>query len=616
MKKLIVFMLCIPLLVFGQSIERMPKIFTNSVYFAGPLSFTATNGALDLTITNTVAAGDRAIQANITQSTNALTGTLDAIYARATGYAANSSAGRVQGAEIGARLPDADGTKAISEVVGTYTWADAKIGTVATLRGFEASLDGGAGSTSTLAVAFEAFNNSSGTQTASYAFDVNEGSPTGRKAFTADFRGQNGETISNATNGYWTISATRILLSGILETTGNAYFGSADGYTSSGTTIGSAGTISAKGAIVGDAAISAGTSFNPDAAGGAALGTTALEFTNLFLTDGGIVYFGADQDVTLTHVADTGLLLNAAMKLEFRDATEIINSSADGQLDIDATTEVEITTGTLDLNGALDISGATTSAGTYDATALSSTVAGGDIGADVEIFQTGTALTGDLIGIKGNARVDVESASGKVIGGYFLAGNSDAGGFGLDIARGVYAGVTNKVPAAASVTWNTARGYEVSMDLDQGTSGHTTTITNAQMFYGVYNLPTSGTYATVTNGYGVYLKNEAVGGTGQTLDAALYVADASMSGGIKGWDYGVDLSGVAAGYTISDIKLSSGAKIFTGSAANGDAVYTEVGAKDAIGSIYLNAANGYIYIQVANAGQAADWYKVTATDVD
>jgi len=212
------------------------------------------------------------------------------------------------------------------------------------------------------------------------------------------------------------------------------------------------------------------------------------------------------------------------------------------------------------LNGALDISGPTTTAGTYDATALSSTSAGGDIGADVDIFQTGTALTGDLIGIKGNARIDVESASGKAIGGYFQAGNY-AGGFGLDIARGVYVDVVNKVPAAAGVTWNTARGYEVSMDLDQGTSGHTNTITTAQMFYGVYNLPTSGTYATVTNGYGVYLKNEAVGGTGQALDAALYIADASMSGGIKGWDYGIDLSGVAAGYTNADIKLANGETI-------------------------------------------------------
>lgn len=117
------------------------------------------------------------------------------------------------------------------------------------------------------------------------------------------------------------------------------------------------------GAITGTTTIAAGTSFNPDAAGGAALGTTALEFTDAFLADGGAVKFGLDQDVTLTHVADTGLLLNTTMALQFRDATEVINSSADGQLDIDATTEVEIATATLDLNGILDVSGNVNTAG-------------------------------------------------------------------------------------------------------------------------------------------------------------------------------------------------------------------------------------------------------------
>jgi hypothetical protein len=77
-------------------------------------------------------------------------------------------------------------------------------------------------------------------------------------------------------------------------------------------------------------------------------------------------------------------------------------------------------------------------------------------------------------------------------------------------------------------------------------------------------------------------------------------------------NYGIGISGTPA---ISDIILSSGAKIFTGSAANGNAVYSEVGAKDATGSIYITTA-GAIYIQVANAGQAQDWYKVTATDAD
>ena len=72
-------------------------------------------------------------------------------------------------------------------------------------------------------------------------------------------------------------------------------------------------------------------------------------------TDAAVVNFGANSDVTLTHVHDTGLLLNAAMQLQFRDGTEYIHSSADGQLDIDSATEVQIDTGTLDINAATEV---------------------------------------------------------------------------------------------------------------------------------------------------------------------------------------------------------------------------------------------------------------------
>lgn len=74
---------------------------------------------------------------------------------------------------------------------------------------------------------------------------------------------------------------------------------------------------------------------------------------------------------------------------------------------------------------------------------------------------------------------------------------------------------------------------------------------------------------------------------------------------------GLGLSGTFG----NDITVSSGAKIFTGSAANGNAVYSEVGSKDATGSIYISTA-GALYIQVANAGAESDWYKVTATNAD
>ena len=57
--------------------------------------------------------------------------------------------------------------------------------------------------------------------------------------------------------------------------------------------------------------ITATTAFVPDASDGAALGTSSLEFSDLFLADGAVINFGADQDINITHVADTGLTTNA-----------------------------------------------------------------------------------------------------------------------------------------------------------------------------------------------------------------------------------------------------------------------------------------------------------------
>jgi hypothetical protein len=120
-------------------------------------------------------------------------------------------------------------------------------------------------------------------------------------------------------------------------------------------TIGS-GAITSSGTIQGTT-ITATTAFVPDASDGAALGTSALEFSDLFLADASTIQFGADQDVTLTHVADTGLLLNTTMKLQFRDAAIHISSTADGDLSIAADDEIDLTSTLIDINGNATVSG-------------------------------------------------------------------------------------------------------------------------------------------------------------------------------------------------------------------------------------------------------------------
>ncbi len=138
-------------------------------------------------------------------------------------------------------------------------------------------------------------------------------------------------------------------------------------------TIGS-GNITSSGTIQGTT-ITATTAFVPDASDGAALGTTSLEFSDLFLADGAVINLGADQDVTLTHVADTGILLNGSRQLQFGDSGTYIHQSADGVLDLVSDTELELNATTIDINGNVEVSGSLTGAGTVQGTTITATTA-------------------------------------------------------------------------------------------------------------------------------------------------------------------------------------------------------------------------------------------------
>ena len=83
-------------------------------------------------------------------------------------------------------------------------------------------------------------------------------------------------------------------------------------------------------------------------------------------SDGAVLNFGADSDVTLTHVADTALLLNSTRRLQFGDSGTYIYQSADGVLNLTSDTEVEINATTIDINGNVDVSGTLTVAGALD----------------------------------------------------------------------------------------------------------------------------------------------------------------------------------------------------------------------------------------------------------
>jgi hypothetical protein len=165
-----------------------------------------------------------------------------------------------------------------------------------------------------------------------------------------------------------------------------------------------AGTLGVTGAITGSSTIqgttvTATTAFVPGTSDGATLGTSALEFGDLFLADSSVIYLGADQDVTLTHIHNDGILLNSSKQLQFGDSGTYIHQSADGVLDLVSDTEIEINATTIDINGAVDMSSTLAVAGVLTGASL-------DISGDVDVEGT-TNL--DIVDIDGAVNIAADT---------------------------------------------------------------------------------------------------------------------------------------------------------------------------------------------------------------
>jgi len=119
------------------------------------------------------------------------------------------------------------------------------------------------------------------------------------------------------------------------------------------------------------------------------IGTASLQFKDMYID--GIAYIdGIGEDV----------LVATDKKIQLRDTAISINSSTDGQLDIDADGEVEIATGTLDVNATTtDISGTLTVGGTLTASSGGSlTGTWSNLGTVTTVDINGGTVDGAVIG--------------------------------------------------------------------------------------------------------------------------------------------------------------------------------------------------------------------------
>jgi len=160
----------------------------------------------------------------------------------------------------------------------------------------------------------------------------------------------------------------------------------------------------------------------PASANANALGSAALEWSDLFLGDSSVINFGNDQDTTLTHTDGAGLTLNSTNKLMFNDASQFIQGASATILDIAATDEIELTATLIDVVGNLAVSGTLAQADTVtmatnkkiqfrDTAIHISSTADGDlsIAADDEIDITST-----LIDINGNVTISGTTGAAAV----------------------------------------------------------------------------------------------------------------------------------------------------------------------------------------------------------
>jgi hypothetical protein len=124
------------------------------------------------------------------------------------------------------------------------------------------------------------------------------------------------------------------------------------------------------------------------------------------ISDAAVVNFGVNSDVSLTHVHDTGLLLNSSRKIQFGDAGTFIHQSADGVLTIESDT-------TVDINGAVVFAGALSGITTLGASGIitsagltmgSATMVEADL-ERVEDITPGTAAVNKAVVLDGSKNI-------------------------------------------------------------------------------------------------------------------------------------------------------------------------------------------------------------------
>ena len=283
-------------------------------------------------------------------------------------------------------------------------------------------------------------------------------------------------------------------------------------------------------------------------------------------SDAAILGMGVDNDVTLTHVADTGILLNSTRQLQFGDSGTYIHQSADGVLDLVSDTEIEINATTIDINGAVDVSGEIAAASL-------------DISGAIDVDGT-TNL--DVVDIDGA----VDMASTLTVAGVVditdTTDSSDATGDtgalrtegGASIAKKLYVGTDLDVDGTANLDAVDIDGaVDMASTLATGglyTAGAGITSTAAANTFGA----TSFNDADITNVGGIALDTITNDGTDITLDSSGDIILDAAGNNITIKSAGTSILDIANNSTDVELTVSTADKNFAIKGTDGSSAIT------------------------------------------
>ena len=354
-----------------------------------------------------------------------------------------------------------------------------------------------------------------------------------------------------------------------------------------------AGTLGVTGALTGSSTvqgttITATTAFVPDASDGASLGTTSLEFSDLYLADEAVIALGDDQDVTLTHVADTGVLLNSTNKIQFNDASQFIHGSSATVLSLGATDEIDLTATAIDINGTADISGNTAVGGTLTSTGKITA----DAGIDIDNFN----IDGTTIALSsGDMTVD---AAGDIIL------DADGADVLLKDDGTQYGALTNNsgnlIIKSGSTTAATFTGANTAL---AGTLSATALSVGDGNITNVGDIAVDSISADDTDINVAVTDNSATAFTIKQGSDAYFVVDTANSSESVSIGTGVSGTAVTIGHGTSEVTIGDNLTV-TGN-------LTVSGTQTVVDTVTMNAENAVVF-----EGATADAHETTLTIID